>query len=93
MGWVAGSSYVGQGTTCIRLACRQQAWWRNGSASDSRSEGCVFKSRPGQCHFDRLNSLMAGKLQFKPAAGHDMHAFMYSSNQDVALASLSFGLK
>ena len=24
-----------------------QAWWRNGSASDSRSEGCVFKSRPG----------------------------------------------
>ena len=24
------------------------AWWRNGSASDSRSEGCVFKSRPGQ---------------------------------------------
>ena len=25
-----------------------QAWWRNGSASDSSSEGCVFKSRPGQ---------------------------------------------
>ena len=25
----------------------QQAWWRNGSASDSSSEGCVFKSRPG----------------------------------------------
>ena len=25
----------------------QLAWWRNGSASDSRSEGCVFKSRPG----------------------------------------------
>ena len=23
--------------------------WRNGSASDSRSEGCVFKSRRGQC--------------------------------------------
>ena len=22
--------------------------WRNGSASDSRSEGCVFKSRQGQ---------------------------------------------
>ncbi len=22
--------------------------WRNGSASDSRSEGCVFKSRRGQ---------------------------------------------
>ena len=26
-----------------------KALWRNGSASDSRSEGCVFKSRRG--HF------------------------------------------
>ena len=25
--------------------------WRNGSASDSRSEGCVFKSRRGQTGF------------------------------------------
>ena len=25
------------------------ASWRNGSASDSRSEGCVFKSRRGNC--------------------------------------------
>ena len=25
--------------------------WRNGSASDSRSEGCVFESRRGQNHF------------------------------------------
>ena len=25
-----------------------QTLWRNGSASDSRSEGCVFKSRQGQ---------------------------------------------
>ena len=25
--------------------------WRNGSASDSRSEGCVFKSRRGQLFF------------------------------------------
>ena len=25
-----------------------KAWWCNGSASDSSSEGCVFKSRPGQ---------------------------------------------
>ena len=28
--------------------------WRNGSASDSRSEGCVFKSRRGHV-FDILN--------------------------------------
>src|SRR4029434_4044639 len=26
----------------------KQTLWRNGSASDSRSEGCVFKSRRGQ---------------------------------------------
>ena len=26
----------------------RRALWRNGSASDSRSEGCVFKSRRGQ---------------------------------------------
>ena len=25
--------------------------WRNGSASDSRSEGCVFESRRGQQYF------------------------------------------
>ena len=25
--------------------------WRNGSASDSRSEGCVFESRRGQLDF------------------------------------------
>ena len=28
--------------------------WRNGSASDSRSEGCVFKSRQGQHFFPTL---------------------------------------
>ena len=31
-----------------------KAWWRNGSASDSSSEGCVFKSRPGQLLFQFL---------------------------------------
>ena len=29
--------------------------WRNGSASDSRSEGCVFKSRPGHLPFFFVN--------------------------------------
>ena len=28
--------------------CFYLTLWRNGSASDSRSEGCVFKSRRGQ---------------------------------------------
>ena len=36
-------------TNC--LVSDQLAWWRNGSASDSRSEGCVFKSRPGHQYF------------------------------------------
>ena len=29
----------------------QETPWRNGSASDSRSEGCVFESRRGQIVF------------------------------------------
>ena len=28
--------------------------WRNGSASDSRSEGCVFESRRGQKSFLKI---------------------------------------
>jgi hypothetical protein len=37
----------------------QATLWRNGSASDSRSEGCVFKSRQGQIFFPSnfINSL------------------------------------
>ena len=31
-----------------------KAWWRNGCASDSSSEGCVFKSRPGQLFYQFL---------------------------------------
>ena len=31
-----------------------KAWWRNGSASDSSSEGCVLKSRPGQLFYQFL---------------------------------------
>ena len=46
---VGGSSPPRDGYFCLPLPVqkRQLAWWRNGSASDSRSEGCVFKSRPG----------------------------------------------
>ena len=33
--------------TGVRL-CRVETPWRNGSASDSRSEGCVFESCRGQ---------------------------------------------
>ena len=31
-----------------------KAWWRNGSASDSSSEGCVFKSRKCQLFYQFL---------------------------------------
>ena len=34
--------------------CEHEAWWRNGSASDSSSAGCVFKSRPGQLFYQFL---------------------------------------
>ena len=34
-----------------------KAWWRNGSASDSSSEGCVFKSRPGQLFYQFFISI------------------------------------
>ena len=39
----------------LRIHCwhfhRQETLWRNGSASDSRSEGCVFESRQGHNFF------------------------------------------
>ena len=31
-----------------------KAWWRNGSASDSSSEGCVFESHLGQLFYQFL---------------------------------------
>ena len=34
-----------------QLLLNTVALWRNGSASDSRSEGCVFKSRQGHSLF------------------------------------------
>ncbi len=39
--------------TSSQLDILYGTWWRNGSASASRAEGCVFKSRPGQvfCFF------------------------------------------
>ena len=33
--------------------------WRNGSASDSRSEGCVFKSRRGHLFYSDINNCTA----------------------------------
>ena len=40
---------------CVHETNRQhEAWWRNGSASDSSSEGCVFKSRPGHLFYQFL---------------------------------------
>ena len=39
--------------TIVLDAICHVALWRNGSASDSRSEGCVFESRRGQTVFVR----------------------------------------
>ena len=40
---------------CVHAMKRShEAWWRNGSASVSSSEGCVFKSRPGQLTYQFL---------------------------------------
>ena len=33
---------------------QHEAWWRNGSASVSSSEGCVFKSHLGQLFYQFL---------------------------------------
>ena len=38
----------------LKVVSTGKTSWRNGSASDSRSEGCVFKSRRGHCFFFRL---------------------------------------
>ena len=54
-GLLARAMWVRERRASIRLACRQQAWWRNGSASDSRSEGCVFESRRGHKLFSLIN--------------------------------------
>ena len=35
----------------ISYHIRNMTSWRNGSASDSRSEGCVFESRRGQIYY------------------------------------------
>ena len=35
----------------LKLQEYRRTTWRNGSASDSRSEGCVFESRRGQITF------------------------------------------
>ena len=38
--------------------------WRNGSASDSRSEGCVFESRRGHKHFATVSPKICKRKMF-----------------------------
>ena len=40
--------------------------WRNGSASDSRSEGCVFESRRGQNLFSHTDNITCVKKSMPP---------------------------
>ena len=68
--------------------------WRNGSASDSRSEGCVFESRRGQITFllNKLFKACTGQMGIKRktlcflfSSGFMPDRFNYSPN----LSSLS----
>ena len=43
--------------------CLWRTPWRNGSASDSRSEGCVFESRRGQPAFFAFFCFFEGNLK------------------------------
>lgn len=51
-------------TLCGALPSRTS--WRNGSASDSRSEGCVFESRRGHETFSSLCQLLPPSSHSKP---------------------------
>ena len=50
--------------------------WRNGNASDSRSEGCVFESRRCQIHFSLFRFLhftctITATKHFETSTGFD----------------------
>ena len=49
--FVAVPNPTGRRTRFLSILHHMSTPWRNGSASDSRSEGCVFKSRRGQKFF------------------------------------------
>ena len=49
-GSILGQYFLKLYTLVVAQTC-QLTPWRNGSASDSRSEGCVFESRRGQTFF------------------------------------------
>ena len=54
--------------------------WRNGSASDSRSEGCVFKSRQGQfCSFLGVEHI---SLIHNEVSKFSVRNFLYLHQQD-----------
>ncbi len=61
--WMAWLAFSRMQTTCVNAStlfaisnvsdgASNVTLWRNGSASDSRSEGCVFKSRQGHLIFN-----------------------------------------
>ena len=49
--------------------------WRNGSASDSRSEGCVFESRRGHRNFSFPSVFHHRILFIDSELGRDIHLF------------------
>ena len=64
------------------------ALWRNGSASDSRSEGCVFKSRRG--HLKILFEITANSNVTQPKKGKKNLEIDYKWQQHHQNVSLNF---
>jgi hypothetical protein len=53
----------------------RKALWRNGSASDSRSEGCVFESRRSQAFSFVFEAQQKKRLKICVRSGIRTHAF------------------
>lgn len=64
----------------------QETSWRNGSASDSRSEGCVFKSRRGHVGFHRHPGWSSASPTHHTTGGSHRHRV--HSTSSIALRRL-----
>uniref|UniRef100_A0A915PQN8 RecQ-mediated genome instability protein 1 n=1 Tax=Setaria digitata TaxID=48799 RepID=A0A915PQN8_9BILA len=64
--------------------------WRNGSASDSRSEGCVFKSRRASCVSFQPNRTSCHSNLLLPVSTGDLRKIRVSSSQSFQENSAPF---
>ena len=63
--------------------------WRNGSASDSRSEGCVFKSRQGQTFFLDLSVVRGEQASMIWAQNSGLVKMICIVNSDFIIGTAS----